>query len=142
MVRRLRHLLDTDMCVDYLRDRHPTAALVGGSQVAAAISCVTLAELLHGATRSDQPVANTEAVAEFVSGVVVLSLDWHVARQFGELKTDLHHRGIPLANFDLLIAATARVHDLVLVTANTAHFERIPGLKLENWREREQRLDT
>jgi predicted nucleic acid-binding protein len=49
------------------------------------------------------------------------------------LKTDLEKAGTPLDDFDLILAACALAHDLVLVTNNVKHFQRIQGLKFENW---------
>lgn len=55
------------------------------------------------------------------------------AREAGELRA-LHARaGAPVGPFDLLIAAQAKVRDLVLITGNTAEFARIPDLRVENW---------
>jgi tRNA(fMet)-specific endonuclease VapC len=49
------------------------------------------------------------------------------------LKTQLRQSGQPLPDFDLLIASVALVENRILVTNNTHHYERIPGLQLENW---------
>ena len=45
----------------------------------------------------------------------------------------LRPQGISVDNMDLLIGATALVYDLTVVTHNTAHFQHIPGLRLEDW---------
>ena len=52
---------------------------------------------------------------------------------FGRLKSDLRRVGMPLDEFDLLIACTALTHGLTLVTNNTRHVDRVPGLRLANW---------
>lgn len=55
---------------------------------------------------------------------------------FGMLKAhQLERQGEPLSDLDLIIAACALSHNLILVTNNMKHFSRIPGLKLENWSE-------
>ena len=51
----------------------------------------------------------------------------------GAIRRDLEARGLPIGPYDLLIAGQARARDLVLVTANTREFERVDGLKLEDW---------
>jgi tRNA(fMet)-specific endonuclease VapC len=56
-----------------------------------------------------------------------------VSEQFGEMKALLQSQGQPVEDFDVAIAAHAIVEGATLVTANTRHFERIPGLKIENW---------
>ena len=60
---------------------------------------------------------------------------WRVtlAEQFGKLRGDLQRRGIAVGPIDLMIASVALVHNLTLVTHNTADFTSIPGLQLEDW---------
>ncbi len=69
--------------------------------------------------------------AEFV----LLPVDADVAERFGEVGAALLDRGQAVATPDLLIAATALVHDLTLVTGNVRHFSMIEGLRKENWLE-------
>jgi tRNA(fMet)-specific endonuclease VapC len=54
-------------------------------------------------------------------------------RKYGELRYMLEKQGMKIGDMDMFIAATALEEDLILVTGNTEHFERIPGLKIENW---------
>jgi len=65
--------------------------------------------------------------------VSVIFFDADCAEDFGRLRVDLRRQGISVDNMDLLIASTARVYDLTLVTHNTQHFQSIPGLRLEDW---------
>jgi predicted nucleic acid-binding protein len=53
---------------------------------------------------------------------------------FGTMKSSLEQSGSPLDDMDLMIAATALLDNLVLVTNNLKHFQRIDGLKIENWK--------
>ena len=105
------------------------------STAALAISVVTLAELRYGACYSDRPADNHQAIDGFVSGLTVLTSDQEAASVFGQVKADLRRKGMPIEDLDLLIAATAKAHDLTLVTNNKANFSRIAGLRLENWLE-------
>ncbi len=57
------------------------------------------------------------------------------ANIFADIKATLRKRGMLIEDLDLLIAATARRHELVLVTNNRAHFGRIDGLRIESWLE-------
>ena len=134
-MRQLDYLLDTDVCVDCLRGRRAVRDSVAAHRTISAIASITLAELMFGAVRSHESEENREAVGELLRSLAVLPLQWEVALRFAHIKLDLQHKGLPLPDFDLLIAATALAHGLVLVTGNTSHFERIPELKLENWRE-------
>jgi tRNA(fMet)-specific endonuclease VapC len=127
-------LLDTDTCVFWLRGRstvHARMAAVGAD--ALGISVITLAELRYGAECSAQPAANHRAIDDFVSGITVLGVDTGIARLFGETKAQLRRQGNLIEDFDLLLAATALSSGLTLVTNNTTHFDRVPGLTLDNW---------
>ena len=65
--------------------------------------------------------------------LVLLPVDKPVADLFGEIKSQMEIRGEPRADFDLLIAATALSHQLVLAILNARHFDGIPGLRVEDW---------
>ena len=58
-----------------------------------------------------------------------------VAREYGQVRADLSRQGKLIDPNDMLIAAIARVHDAVLVTNNTAEFERIANLRLMDWQQ-------
>ena len=62
-------------------------------------------------------------------------LEWTdaVSERFGSIKAELERRGRPVDDFDVAIAAHAIAFDAVLVTHNLSHFERIPGLRAEDW---------
>ena len=100
---------------------------------ALSISVITLAKLRYGAECSAQPAANHRAIDDFVSGITVLGVDTDIARLFGETKAQLRRQGNLIEDFDLLLAATALSNGLTLVTNNTTHFDRVPGLTLDNW---------
>jgi tRNA(fMet)-specific endonuclease VapC len=127
--------LDTDSVIEILRGNpkaaHALATLSPSTNIAA--SSITAAELYHGAQRSADPVRRVQEVASLLSGITVLPVDEAIAARFGELKASLQAAGTVIADFDLLIAATALVHNLRLVTHNTRHLARIPGLLLDDW---------
>lgn len=130
----MNYLLDTDTCVHALRGRvsvRERLAAIGPEVVA--ISIITLAELRYGAACSARPADNHQAVDDFVQGLHLLGIDPVAARLFGDLKAALRQKGELLEDFDLVIGATARAHNLILVTSNLNHFRRIPGLQVENW---------
>jgi tRNA(fMet)-specific endonuclease VapC len=54
--------------------------------------------------------------------------------QAADLYALLHQEGQLISDADILIAATALRHNLVMVTENVDHFRRIPGLRIESWR--------
>lgn len=96
------------------------------------ISEVTLAELKYGIAKSERRDANRENLWRFLTGVAVLPIS-AVLDLFAEEKARLARTGTIIPDFDLLIGATAVHHDLVMVTNNTKHFQRINGIKLEDW---------
>ena len=63
----------------------------------------------------------------------ICSYDEACAKEFGRLRGILLQRGLPTGRLDTMIAAVALVHDLTLVTHNTADFQDIPGLRMEDW---------
>jgi len=63
----------------------------------------------------------------------VLSYDEQCAREFGRIRGTLLRQGVSISSVDLMIAAVALVHDLTLVTHNTADFRQVPALRLDDW---------
>lgn len=130
----MNYLLDTDTCVYALRGRPSVRErLTAVGPEAVAISIITLAELRYGAACSARPEDNHQAIDDFVQGINLLGIDPAATRVFGDLKADLRQRGELIEDFDLVIAAMARALNLILVTNNLNHFNRIPTLRLENW---------
>lgn len=130
----MNYLLDTDICIYWLRGNakiREHLIVVGPQSVA--VSTITLAELRYGASCSARAEDNHNAIDDFVSGLTILELTTEVARHFGSTKALLRAQGNLIEDFDLLLAATAIEYDLILVTNNTAHFDRVPRLKLVNW---------
>jgi tRNA(fMet)-specific endonuclease VapC len=97
------------------------------------ISVITYMELYSGAYKSQRRTANLAIVKNLGQDIEMIPLGIEIAEIFGLLKAKLEQTGTPLDDFDLAIAATAMVHNLTLVTNNTQHFQRIEGIKLENW---------
>jgi tRNA(fMet)-specific endonuclease VapC len=65
----------------------------------------------------------------------VLEFDQEDARQAGEVRAHLASKGTPIGPYDVLIAGQAKARKLTLVTHNTTEFQRVPGLKVEDWKE-------
>lgn len=96
------------------------------------ISEITLAELKFGVEKSEKPEKNKKALDNFLTGVQILPI-FHSLDLYAREKARLQKAGTPIDDFDLLIAATAITHKLVMVTNNTNHFKRVTGIKLEDW---------
>lgn len=94
---------------------------------------MTVAELFYGAEKSGNPDKNRTVVEQFLLTVKIINSNRKISYRFGNLKAILEKEGLPLADADLLIAATALETSKLLVTGNLKHFQRIKNLALENW---------
>ena len=132
----MTHLLDTNTCVDHLRQPASspvTARLVAAPAGSVVLCSVVLAELLYGARRSAHPHQTIAKVQAFCAPFVSLPFDDAAADHYGEIRAHLSSLGTPIGPNDLLIAAIARCHNLILVTHNATEFSRVPNLRLEDW---------
>lgn len=97
------------------------------------ISVVTLMELYYGAYKSQKVESNIAKIRALESTIEIIPVGKEVVDIFGSYKANLERSGTPLDDFDLIVAACAMTHNLILVTNNTKHFKRIEGLKMQDW---------
>jgi tRNA(fMet)-specific endonuclease VapC len=128
-------VLDTDVVSNLMRAQ-PSPDLVarlGKVPVSEqSTTAVTIGELVYGAVRVERPELYERAM-RLLAGTSVLAFDQAAAERYGHVRSDLERQGRRLADPDLRIAATVLAHEAVLVTGNTRHFARVPGLVCENW---------
>jgi len=125
----IKYLVDTDVAVDHIRGHSYLLAKI--IKKGAAISIISVAELLYGAYKSANPKKNLQNIDELLGlGIEIKNLNVEVIDVWAQLKADLERGGERLDEFDLLIGASAKVNELTLVTRNIKHFKRIPGLKI------------
>lgn len=130
------YCLDTDVLSALMR-RHPPLEVVRRvAAIPAAEQCttsITLGELLYGAAErgSERLVRRVEEL--ILSAGLVIPFDEPAAREYGRVRAELERAGRGLAEPDLRIASIALSRGLILVTGNTRHFARMPGLSVENW---------
>jgi tRNA(fMet)-specific endonuclease VapC len=128
-------VLDTDVIGDLMRPR-PTPTLVarlgGVPSSEQATTAVTVGELAYGAHLVDRPDLFERAMG-LLAGTRVLAFDADAAQRYGRIRSELERQGKRLDDPDLRIAATVLAHDATLITGNTRHFQRVPGLRHENW---------
>lgn len=131
----MEYLLDTNICIYIIKKkpldvfekfRNLTIGMVG-------ISSITLAELQFGVEKSSIPEKNREALERFLTPIEVLDFGYDATLEYGKIRTLLERKGVPIGPLDMLIASHAKSLDLILVTNNIKEFDRIPGLKIENW---------
>ena len=130
----MTYLLDTDTCIYWMKNRYSIREKVrqiGWDKIS--ICVITAAELYYGAYNSSQVTENLSRAEFFIQQLPVLPLTDNTLRRFGELKSQLRRIGQPIADFDLMIASVALTKGKIVVTNNTRHYDRIPGLQLENW---------
>jgi tRNA(fMet)-specific endonuclease VapC len=126
-----RFLLDTEVVVALLRgDATVQERLREAEEVF--VSSVTLGELYYGALRSIRAEENREAIHRFAQAATVLAVDARIALSYADLKHQLREKGRPIPENDLWIAATARGHELELVSSDV-HFKEIDGLPITSW---------
>jgi len=130
----LLFMLDTNLCIRVLRER-PAGLRVRFNQEADAlcISTIVLTELLYGAEKSARPVENRREVERMAARMTVLSFDDTAAAHAAEIRARLERLGLPIGGYDLLIAGHARSRGLVLITGNLREFNRVEGLRSEDW---------
>ena len=125
-------ILDSDHCIAILRKRLDLADHISPDEELAT-TAISVAELTHGAQRSERRDDNLARLEVLLSALFILPFDESAARRFGRLKAKLEAIGEPLDDMDLQIASIALENNLPLLTNNTKHFKRIEGLQLQNW---------
>lgn len=130
----LKYMLDTNIVI-YVIKRKPISALDTFNRHAGqlSISSITLSELIHGAEKSEQIEKNLRLVEDFTSRLSVLDYNEKAAAHYGNIRAQLERAGNMIGVNDLHIAGHARSEGLILVTNNQREFERVEGLRSENW---------
>ncbi|MDP2992053.1 MAG: type II toxin-antitoxin system VapC family toxin [Deltaproteobacteria bacterium] len=128
------YLLDTDTVI-YSLKAHPVVQenLRRHYHEPLKISVITLMELYYGAYKSKKTTSNLAKIKTLENSLEVVTLGKESVDIFGMLKANMESSGAPLDDFDLALASCALAHNLILVTNNSIHFERIEGLKIQNW---------
>lgn len=131
-----QYLLDTNICIYFIKGLHDLKSKfekVGPENCF--ISEITLAELRFGVANSRAQKKNQQALDNFLSGIQLLPI-FPAIDTYATEKARLRKSGEVIDDFDLLIptpVGTAVAFDLIMVTNNTTHFERIKDIKLEDW---------
>jgi len=131
----MKYLLDTNTCIRYINGRSPQIRehLKSVADIDIAISTITKGEMYAGSAKSQTPQQSRAAQDAFFIRFASLAFDEAAASEFGRIRADLEKAGTPIGPYDMQIAATALVHELIIVTHNTREFGRIAGLRVEDW---------
>lgn len=127
-----QYLLDTNVLIDMFKGNERVQERIFRAEFHNCfVSEITLAELYVGAFKGGRPKQLQEI--GFVRKRFKILPITNALEMYARLRVHLERKGIPIDDFDMLIAATALTEDLALVTHNLQHFERIDGLKIEDW---------
>jgi tRNA(fMet)-specific endonuclease VapC len=98
-------------------------------------SVFTVAEMVFGCSKSENPIRNKQALLEFLLPFNVLTFEQIDCDSYGEIRSFLEKKGEPIGTIDTFIGAMAVSRNLTLVTNNVREFKKIPGIRIENWAE-------
>jgi tRNA(fMet)-specific endonuclease VapC len=132
----MRYLLDTNIVSYYLRRTSPALedrVNEGLKRRNVAISAITRAELRFGQMGMPPPDRRRSLIDGFLLRLPSLEWSSEAADHYGTIKHTLKAQGTPIGDLDTQIAAHALAENLILVSHNTRHFDKVPGLKLEDW---------
>ena len=127
----MKYLVDTDWIIHYLRGAEEIKQkLISIKAEGLAVSVISLAEVYEGVYQSPEPLANEKVLKDFLTGVSVLQVNEEICKRFGEERAKLRKQGKLIGDFDLLIASTCLHYNLILLTGNIKHFERVENLNI------------
>jgi tRNA(fMet)-specific endonuclease VapC len=130
----LKFMLDTNICIFTIKNRPQSVREVFKRHHGQmCISAVTLMEMIYGAEKSPNPERNLADIEGFAARLEVLKYDQEAAAHTGQLRAELARAGTPIGPYDQMIAGHARSQGLILVTNNRREFDRVPGLRVEDW---------
>lgn len=130
----LTYMLDTNICIDVMKT-YPQNLREKFNALAEqlCISSITLGELHYGAEKSARRELNLMAIEQFVARLDVLAFGNKAAAHYGQVRAELERAGTPCGPHDMQIGAHARSEGLIVVTNNRKEFDRMSGLRVENW---------
>lgn len=132
------YLLDTNTVSYLLRNHSPalSSRLLGMAPESLAISVITAGELQFGLKRLDagqRATALGQRLQHILESLPVLPLPTEAGERYAATRAHLEAKGTPIGGNDLWIAAHALSGDMTLITNNLREFQRVPGLKVEDW---------
>lgn len=131
----MKYLIDTNLWIVYLKQASSEirARLEHTSVGEISVCSVVWADLLHGARKYEKRDIREHKIQITLNPFICLPFDLPAARQYARIRDHLERDGQVIGSNDLMIAAIAIANNLVVVTNNTAEFQRVPGLHVEDW---------
>ncbi len=128
-------MLDTNICI-YIIKNKPLSVKKRLKEFEIGelcISIITVSELMYGVYKSEQTKRNLQALEGFLMPFEIVDYDYAASVEYGKIRANLEKRGQVIGGMDMQIAGHALALDAILVTNNIKEFERIEGLRLDNW---------
>jgi tRNA(fMet)-specific endonuclease VapC len=130
----MKFLIDTNICIYAMKENAIVLKhLLEQTRTDVVLSVITEAELRTGAAKSASAVKTLRLLENFLQPMTVLQFTSDDAAAYAQVRARLERAGTPIGPLDTLIAAQAVARKLTLVSNNEREFERIAGLRLENW---------
>ena len=129
------YLLDTNICIYFMKNRYPLLSqkILSRSPSELLLSAITVFELEYGAEKSNWGSRTREKLAMFLAPFNILPFNTEDAVCAGRLHGYLEKQGTPIGPYDVQIAAQAVSGGFTLITHNVGEFSRVPNLKSEDW---------
>lgn len=131
----MKYMLDTNICIGLIRNKpgNLIKKLTDCAPGEVGISTITIAELTHGAHKSNQIEQNLSALEQFLFPLEIADFNQRASASYGFVRAFLEREGKVIGSMDMLIGAHALSLGVILVTNNTNEFSRIPNLQMEDW---------
>lgn len=127
-------MIDTNIIIYSIKaDKIVQDNFIINENIPKSISVITYGELLFGAKKSKNIAKNLATVYRIKELFRIIDIDKAIIETFSDLKANSQKTGNIIDDFDLLIASTALTTNTILVTNNEKHFNKIKGLRIENW---------
>ena len=97
------------------------------------LSAITAHELHYKIQKQRIGKARLDALADLMQGYKVIPFNNKASEVSAKVRVHLEGFGKPIGYFDILNAGHAKSLGLICVTDNVGEYDRVPGLKVENW---------
>lgn len=131
----MRYMLDTNICIYLMKNKDTklTNKFHNKDSKKLCISNITYSELMYGVEKSERREFNFTRLLLFLSDMNILNYDFNASEEYGKIRAELEKKGNIIGANDMLIAAHAKSQNMVLVTNNTKEFNKVKGLRVEDW---------
>jgi tRNA(fMet)-specific endonuclease VapC len=131
----ISYLFDTNTVIALIgrKSDRLVSRILGSPQGSIGVSSIVVYELYFGAQKSAKVKHNLETLRLLLEDLPTIEFDRSDAFFAGEVRAFLAAKGTPIGPYDVLIAGQAKARDLTLVTSNVGEFERVEGLRVEDW---------